>query len=97
MLMKASVGRMVHFHAPNWADQACKPGSVGPGYNGMGAGPYAAVVTQVFTDADGNVTFCNLKVLVPFATPVDVGSVPEKDTALHSTSGQSHWEWPPRS
>jgi hypothetical protein len=99
MLMRASVGRIVHFYNESLATGASpNPGSAGPGYNGVGAGPYAAIVTQVFSDAEGNVTYCNLKVLPPFAPPFDEGSVSEKaSTITNGLATSRYWEWPPRS
>lgn len=94
-MTKPTVGRAVHYYAPSWAERACNPGSAGPGYNGQGAGPYAAIVTQVFANADGSVNYANLKVLVPFAAPVDIGSVPEEGSEFHHAGG-NYWVWPPR-
>lgn len=82
--MKPTVGRIVHFYNPG-----------GPSYNGQGAGPYAAIVTQTFPDADGTVRYANLKLFLPFSAIIDHGSVPEKDTQFHHPGG-CYWEWPPR-
>lgn len=87
MLKKPTVGRSVHFYSEAVAN---RPSGGGRGFNGVGAGPYAAVVTQVFTDDDGNVTYCNLKVFPPFAPPFDEGSVSE---GADKCPGR-YWEWP---
>lgn len=83
------VGNIVQFFGPNWAEgPSPNPALVGPGYNGQGAGPYAAIVTQVFNEA-----YVNLLVLVPFSDPVHVGSVPEKGSPYHYEGG-AYWVWP---
>lgn len=84
MLMKATPGRIVHFY-----------GTV-PDNNGIGHGPFAAMVTQVFHDAAGDVTYCNLKVFRPTAADHIVGSVAELGST-HHVEGAHYWEWPPRS
>lgn len=90
--MQATVGRIVHFYSQTVADR--NPHQPGYGYNGVGAGPYPALVTQVFTDTDGTVTYCNLKVFPPFAPPFDEGSVAEYQSQ-HYHPGRA-WVWPPR-
>ena len=55
--MKPSVGRIVHFYSNTIADK--NPAQPGYGLNGRGAGPYPAIVSQVFTGGD----YANLKVL----------------------------------
>lgn len=98
MLMIPTVGRSVHFFSPNVAnkDVASRgPSAAGYGYNGQGAGPYHAVVTQVIKDDDGNVIYVNLAVTPPFGDTFHAGSVPGKGTAYHAPGG-SYWEWPPR-
>lgn len=89
--MKPTIGRIVHFYSQTVADR--NPREPGRGFNGMGLGPYPAMITQVFEDGQGNVTYCNLKVLPPFSPPFDEGSVAEKDTAHYQAS--RYWEWPP--
>lgn len=79
-----TVGRIVHFHSDAVANRDQR--QPGYGYNGMGAGPYPAIVTQVF-DA-----YVNLKVLPPFSPPFDEGSVSE---GADKCPGR-YWEWPPR-
>jgi len=87
---KPTVGRIVHFHSDAVANRDSR--QPGYGYNGVGAGPYPALVTQVFTDGAGCVTYINLKVLPPFAPPFDEGSVSE---GAENCPGR-YWEWPPR-
>lgn len=98
--MNPTVGRIVHFYSTNWGAQACNPAmSSGPGYNGAGTGPYAAIVTQVFagTGEFADRPLCNLMVLAPFSGggPIDVGSVRERGPE-HDESGGAWWIWPPR-
>lgn len=92
--MKASVGRIVHLHSS--AIATC--GVNHSGINGQGAGPYAAIITQVFTDAEGEVTYCNLTAFPPFADPQVFGSVPEKGSTFDMSNDDTHfyWCWPPR-
>lgn len=87
-MQKPSVGRVVHFYS------AAIAGKDGYGRNGVGKGPYAAIVTQVFTDTNGEVTFCNMKVFPPFANAWDEGSVSE-GSGPDDASGR-FWIWPPR-
>ncbi len=89
MLKKASIGQIVHFYSQTVADRS--PSQPGNGFNGIGAGPYTAIVTQTFEDGDG-VTYCNLKVFPPFSPPFDEGSVAERDSK-HFQPGR-YWEWP---
>jgi hypothetical protein len=92
-MTKPTVGRVVHFYSD--AVKANPPGSPawnGRGFNGQETGPYVAIVTQVFPDADGNVKYANLKVFPPFAPPFDEGSVSE---GVDASPGR-YWEWPPR-
>lgn len=83
-----TVGRIVHFYSDVVAS---RDGTLTRGYNGMGEGPYAAMVTQVSKNADGEVSFINLKVFPPFGEAFDEGSVPTKAVSSHR-----YWEWPPR-
>jgi hypothetical protein len=74
-----SVGRIVHFYT----------GDVAKHFNGLGSGPYPAIVTQV------RKRYANLKVFPPFAEPYDAGSVSHVAVALeHGYS--TYWEWPPK-
>jgi len=73
-----TVGRIVHFFTPDRSKQC----------NGIDAGPYPAMITQV-TGIDS----CNLKIFPPFRTPYDEGMVPIHD-AVQAT--ERYWMWPPR-
>jgi hypothetical protein len=86
MLKKPYVGLPVQFHSDAVAQRRVNDHG---GFNGVGAGPYAAVVTQVFTDSSGNVMFCNLKVFPPFAPPFDEGSVSEGAESCPAR----YWTW----
>lgn len=77
-----TVGRIVHYYS-----HALPPSA----NNGMGAGPYAAVVVQTFPGSP----YVNLKVLVPFGEDIDAGSVSEKP-AEAGPSDDRYWMWPPR-
>lgn len=79
--MKPTVGRIVHFYTQNPGAQT----------NYVGEGPYAAIITQVFSDRDD--AYVNLKVFRPYGENVDEGSVRHKDFA---TNESRHWVWPPR-
>jgi hypothetical protein len=70
-LEKPTVGQIVHFYTRDGASQ----------HNGQGAGPYPAIVTQVFGD-DG---MANLKVLPGFA--------PVRDEGLVQPKGKSDTRW----
>jgi hypothetical protein len=89
-MSKPTIGRIVHFYSDAVANRDTR--QPGYGYNSSGVGPYPAIVTQVFADGDGNVTYINLKVLPPFAPPFDEGSVSE---GADKCPGR-YWEWPPR-
>jgi hypothetical protein len=75
-MTKPAVGTVVHFYDPTRI------------FNGVNGGPFAAMVTQVFTDAAGEVTYANLYVMPPFAPAYDAGSVCEKGSALDNGSGR---------
>lgn len=86
MSQKQSVGRIVHFFTKDRLNQ----------YNGVGEGPYAAIITQVFTDGGGEVgpqSYVNMKVFTPFGEPRDEGSVRHKD--VDGDQGR-YWTWPER-
>lgn len=74
---RPSVGRIVHFYT----DDKTKH------FNGQGAGPYPAIVTQVWTD-----DMVNLKVL-HWGGTYDEGSV---SSHAGDPMGKRYWEWPPR-
>ncbi|TIV70556.1 MAG: hypothetical protein E5V89_14120 [Mesorhizobium sp.] len=78
--MKPSVGQIVHFYTMEPAKH----------FNGQGAGPYVAIITQVFEGSP----YSNLKVLPPFAAPYDEGSVIYEPSCVidHGCC----WCWPPR-
>jgi hypothetical protein len=80
-----TVGRIVHFYTTNTTKH----------FNGVGAGPYVAVITQVFPAFK----FYNLKVFPPFDEPYDFGSVMEyADAKIDANSAEPdvYWVWPPR-
>ncbi|MBY6244133.1 hypothetical protein [Methylosinus sp. Sm6] len=79
--MTPTVGRIVHFYTSNRGVQS----------NGVGDGPYAAIITQVFGDGDD--AYSNLKVFYPFGEIRDEGSVQNKD---FSATPDRYWVWPPR-
>ena len=89
-MTKPTVGRVVHFYSEAVAN---RPG-VNPGYghNGSGAGPYPAMITQVFPAASGEIMYANMKVFPPFAPPFDEGSVSEGS----EKNASRYWVWPPR-
>jgi hypothetical protein len=72
--MKPTIGRIVHFYTGV------------PGYqaNGAGEGPYAAIITQVWSD-----TCVNLMVFPGSAVPFPVTSVVSDEDAMCS------WRVPP--
>lgn len=80
--MKPSVGRIVHFYSKQRGSQG--------GINGVGEGPYPAIVTQIFKSGE-EIRFVNLKVFPPFAVPFDEGSVSEQEECP-----DRYWAWPPR-
>lgn len=72
--MKPTVGRIVHVYTDDQARWS----------NGVGRGPYAGIITQVYTD-----DCVNVFVLPPFATPWETASC-LRDIGTH------RWAWPPR-
>jgi hypothetical protein len=83
-MTKPTVGRIVHFYS-----EALTRTGPNNGFNAVGAGPYAAMVTQVFEAG-----FINLKIQPPFAAAFDEGSVSEKGSQF--ATAVRYWEWPPR-
>jgi hypothetical protein len=75
-----SVGRIVLFYTPDKSKHS----------NGIGNGPYPAIITQVVS-AEQNIV--NLKIFPPFKAPMDDGSVPLYDSV---SSPERCWKWPPR-
>lgn len=86
MSASPTVGRIVHFYSDAVANRDSR--QPGYGFNGTGAGPYPAVITQAFPGQP----YINIKVLPPFAPPFDEGSVSEGAEACPGR----YWEWPPR-
>ncbi|MBY6244216.1 hypothetical protein [Methylosinus sp. Sm6] len=79
--MTPTVGRIVHFYTDNPSKQT----------NGAGTGPYAALVTQVFSAGAEN--YVNLKVFRPYGETIDEGCV--KHEEFGREDGR-YWVWPPR-
>lgn len=76
MNVAGAVGHIVHFYNFNLSSDA---------NNGIGVGPYAAIVTQAF-----NGGYLNLKIL-PYGNPWDEGSVQKKGEGPMTR----YWDWPP--
>jgi hypothetical protein len=77
---KPTIGRIVHFFTDHKPNQ----------FNGQGAGPYPAMICQVWSGSGAN-----LKVFPSMGEPFDAGSV------MHISERQEgqalrHWDWPPR-
>jgi hypothetical protein len=79
MAAKPTVGRTVHFYTKN----------PGQHFDGVGKGPYAALVTRVFPNGH----YADLKVFPPHAEPYSVGSAPHQEDVTQHTAW---WVWPPR-
>lgn len=75
-MIQPTVGRIVHFYTKDASRQ----------FNGVGEGPYAAVIAQVHNDRCASLT-----VFPPFAAPYSAGSV-----MIDDVSGWQHFVWPPR-
>lgn len=91
--MKPTVGRIVHFYSDaQKSNPSGNPSWDGRGHNGQGAGPYAAIVGQVFDGAD----YANLFVFDPFA-----GGLGHWEGSVSEWNGEDdkparYWVWPPR-
>lgn len=85
-------GRSVHFYSKAVADR--DPARPGHGFNGQGAGPYVAIVTQAVPGSK----YANLLVLPPFADPFHEGSVANRvDAGEYSPDDHvptRYWDWP---
>lgn len=81
-LMIPAVGRIVHVYASHLSQ------------NGIDAGPFAAIITQVFPSGDPTAAFVNTKVFVPIGAVQDVTSIAQKGTQF-ATPGY-YWVQPPR-
>lgn len=68
--IKPTVGRIVHF----W-----NRAFVADLHGGVGAGPYAAIVSRVVTFGDDPEVFCDLTVFPPSQKPFEEGAVPFKE------------------
>lgn len=79
---KVTVGRIVHFYEP----------TIGTGgYNDVGIGPYAAIVTQVFRDIE----MASLVVLPPTMSAMTLGPVQHYDPASGDPQPtEPYWVWP---
>jgi hypothetical protein len=81
-MLLPTVGRIVHYYNSDssfWS-------------NGSNEGPYAAIVTQVWPNAN-DATECNLTVFC-WTGPVSIGSISWKEIAKEKNS-HHWWEWPP--
>ena len=76
-MTKPTVGRVVHFYTSQMLHQS----------NGLGEGPYAAIISQVHSDP-----CVSLTVFPPFIPPYSASNVME-GTAQDSGN---RWCWPPR-
>ena len=77
-----TVGRIVHYYSHTF----------GPDQNnGVGPGPYAAIVTQVIPGG----RYVNLRVLLPIGGSFNSTSVEEKPESA-GPSDDRYWVWPPR-
>jgi len=81
-LMIPAVGRIVHVYASHLSQ------------NGVDAGPFAAIITQVFPSSDPAAAYVNVKVFVPIGPVQDITSIAQKGT-VYATPGY-YWEQPPR-
>lgn len=84
--MNPTVGRIVHFYDETLAQQRHHPRQGGVDLNGVGAGPYPALVLQVFDDGH------SLNLLVHGWG----GDWREGSVASGHTNSQRYWTWPPR-
>lgn len=90
-----TVGRIVHFYSTPVANRDPSNGS--RGHNGQGEGPYAAMITQIFSGAESEEPrFVNLLVFPPFAEPFHEGSVSELDPEAPVDPNRRFWAWPPK-
>lgn len=84
MLMKPTVGRIVHFYTKNTSRH----------FNGAGEGPYAAMIVQAHGDR-----CASLRVFPPFAEEYTAGSVMLADESSgpgFAEASYERFEWPPR-
>lgn len=79
--MKPTVGRIVHFYSSQPADQA----------NSAGNGPYAAIITQVWSDTCVNLVVFGGDGSVKCFTSV-TDHLPEDVANMQGRA----WQWPPR-
>jgi hypothetical protein len=80
-MTQPTVGRIVHFYNHSLPENA---------NNGTGKGPYAAIVTQTFSEP-----YANLKVL-PYGNSWDEGSVSELAEGADPAATGRYFVWPPK-
>jgi hypothetical protein len=77
------IGQIVHYYTHDKAEW----------FNGVGEGPYPAIITQVF-NLGSMEEKCNLKVLPPFGPVRDVGSVARQEISAEFKYNNC-FDWPP--
>ena len=84
-MTKPTVGRTVHYYTKNPTQQ----------FNGIGEGPYAAIITQVHGEGDN--PYVSVIVFPPFAQPYTQGSIHHMaDNEFFRTGEINGFAWPPR-
>lgn len=80
VIPQLSVGRIVHYYTSDTSKH----------FNGIGAGPYPAIVTQTFGPHTGN-----LKVIAGFGGE-DYHATSISANLPGGIQYPNYWEWPPR-
>ena len=85
-MFKPSIGRVVHYFTQQTHQQ----------FNGVGIGPYAAIITQVH--GEGNDPYVTVTVFPPFAAPYTQGSIRQmtNDGQLFPIGAMMGYAPPPR-